>query len=85
MIDNEPASRGAITPMELAQCRTCLPIGTEFTVAANPKGEHGFAERPMRRGRVTAKYPHVITLDCGTSITYVQILQQRRTGKKFID
>ena len=48
-------------------------------------GFKGNGVRPMMRGRVTAKYPHLVTLNCGTSITYVQILMMQRNGRKYID
>ena len=61
-------------------------IDNAFTVAGTDwKNERGNGVRPMMRGRVTAKYPYVVTLDCGTSITYVQILVMRRSGRKYID
>lgn len=78
--------KGAITSDEVARCREDLRIGTEFEVAdAVWKKEWGTGTRPTRRGKVIAKYPHVVMLDCGTSITYVQILQQQRSKKKVLD
>lgn len=78
--------RGAITNNEVAKCRDDLRIGTEFEVAdAVWKKEWGTGTRPTRRGKVIAKYPHVVMLDCGTSITYVQILQQQRSRKAVLD
>lgn len=35
-------------------------------------------------GRVTGKYRHLVTLDCGTSITYAQIAQMKMNGWKYI-
>lgn len=78
--------RGAITNDEVAQCRDDLRIGTKFEVAdAVWKKEWGTGIRPTRRGKVIAKYPNVVMLDCGTSITYVQILQQQRSKKMVLD
>lgn len=83
---SEEIRKGAITSGELDQCREDLRIGTEFEVAdAVWKKEWGMGTRPTRRGKVMAKYPHVVMLDCGTSITYVQILQQQRSRKNVLD
>lgn len=35
-------------------------------------------------GRVTGKYRHLVTLDCGASITYAQIAQMKMNGWKYI-
>ncbi|MFR2410807.1 MAG: hypothetical protein ACLS70_18015 [[Clostridium] symbiosum] len=84
----ELALMGAIFPEDVARCRRRVKIGDAFTVADNSwKSEKGNGVRPVMRGRVTAKYPHFVTLDCGTSITYVQIIQYRRKRGhgKYID
>mgnify|MGYP000923404416 CR=1 FL=1 len=83
---SEEIRKGAITSDEVDRCREDLRIGTEFEVAdAVWKKEWGTGPRPTRRGKVMAKYPHVVMLDCGTSITYVQILQQQRSRKAVLD
>lgn len=77
---------GAIFSKDVDKCRQRVKIGDAFTVADPAwKKEQGNGVRPMMHGRVTGKYPHVVTLDCGTSITYVQILVMRRNGRKYID
>lgn len=77
---------GAIFSKDVDKCRQRVKIGDAFTVADPAwKKEQGNGVRPMMRGRVTAKYPHLVTLDCGTSVTYVQILLMRRNGRKYID
>lgn len=84
----ELALMGAIFPEDVDKCRQRVKIGDAFTVADPAwKKEQGNGVRPMMRGRVTAKYPHLVTLDCGTSVTYVQIIQYRRKRgrKKYID
>lgn len=82
----ELARMGAIFPKDVDKCRKRVKIGDTFTVAdPSWKKEQGNGVRPMKDGRVTAKYPHVVTLDCRTSITYVQILVMRRSGRKYID
>ena len=82
----ELALMGAIFKEDIDKCRNRVKIGDAFTVADPAwKNEQGNGVRPMMRGRVTAKYPHLVTLDCGTSITYVQILVMRRSGRKYID
>lgn len=82
----ELALMGAIFKEDIDKCRKRVKIGDAFTVAGTDwKNERGNGVRPMMRGRVTAKYTHLVTLDCGTSVTYVQILQQRRGGRKYID
>lgn len=82
----EPALMGAIFSEDVNKCRRKVKIGDAFIVADPAwKKEQGNGIRPMMRGRVTAKYPHLVTLDCGTSITYVQILLMRRNGRKYID
>ena len=82
----ELALMGAIFPEDVDKCRRKVKIGDRFTIADPAwKNEQGNGIRPIMRGRVTAKYPHLVTLDCGTSVTYVQILQQRRRRKKYID
>ena len=82
----ELARMGAIFSKDVDKCRNRVKIGDAFTVADPAwKNEQGNGVRPMMRGRVTAKYPYVVTLDCGTSITYVQILVMRRSGRKYID
>lgn len=71
----ELALMGAIFKEDIDKCRNRVKIGDAFTVADPAwKNEQGNGVRPMMRGRVTAKYPHLVTLNCGTSITYVQIL-----------
>lgn len=84
----ELALMGAIFKEDIDKCRKRVKIGDAFTVAGTAwKNEQGNGVRPMMRGRVTAKYPHLVTLDCGTSITYVQIIQYRRKRgrNKFVD
>lgn len=82
------ALMGAIFLEDIDKCRQRVKIGDAFNVADNAwKCEKGNGVRPVMRGRVTAKYPHFVTLDCGTSITYVQIIQYRRKRgrNKFVD
>ena len=84
----ELALMGAIFSEDVNKCRRKVKIGDAFIVADPAwKKEQGNGIRPMMRGRVTAKYPHLVTLDCGTSVTYVQIIQYRRKRgkKKYID
>ena len=82
----ELALMGAIFKEDIDKCRKRVKIGDAFTVAGIAwKNEQGNGVRPMMRGRVTAKYPHLVTLDCGTSVTYVQILMMQRSGRKYID
>jgi hypothetical protein len=82
----ELARMGAIFSKDVDKCRNRVKIGDAFTVADPAwKNEQGNGVRPMMRGRVTAKYPHLVTLNCGTSITYVQILMMQRNGRKYID
>lgn len=82
----ELALMGAIFPEDVDKCIQRVKIGDAFTVADPAwKKEQGNGVRPMMRGRVMAKYPHLVTLDCGTSVTYVQILLMRRNGRKYID
>lgn len=79
---------GAISVRDVEKCRKKIKIGDVFTVASSDWiYEIGMSARPVVRGRVTAKYPHLVTLDCGTSITYVQIVQyQRKRGRnKYVD
>ena len=82
----ELARMGAIFSKDVDKCRNRVKIGDAFTVADPArKNEQGNGVKPMMRGRVTAKYPHLVTLNCGTSITYVQILMMKRNGRKYID
>ena len=84
----ELALMGAIFPEDVDKCRQRVKIGDAFNVADNSwKCEKGNGVRPIRCGRVIAKYPHFVILDCGTSITYVQIIQYRRKRgrNKFVD
>ena len=77
---------GTIFSKDVDKCRQRVKIGDAFTVADPAwKKEQGNGVRPMMRGRVTAKYSHLVTLDCGTSVTYVQIFLMRRNGRKYID
>lgn len=91
---NDAVMSGAITLAEVAHCRRNIQLGDFFMVKViADKGEQGKGKRGneverIKQGRVTAKYRHLVTLDCGrsrTSITYVQILQRLRNRKKYID
>lgn len=91
---NDAVMSGAITPAEVERCRRNIKIGDFFMVKVMAdKGEQGKGKREndierIKEGRVTAKYRHLVTLDCGilrTSITYVQILQRLRNGRGYID
>lgn len=84
----ELALMGAIFKEDIDKCRKRVKIGDAFNVADNSwKCEKGNGVRPIMRGRVIAKYPHFVILDCRTSITYVQIIQYRRKRgrNKFVD
>lgn len=83
---SEAVEMGAITERDVRRCRQRIRIGQALRVADMAwKGDRGQGERPIKTGKVTAKYRHLVTLDCGTSVTYIQILQQRRSGKRYID
>lgn len=83
---SEAVEMGAITERDVRRCRQRIRIGQVLRVADMAwKGDRGQGARPIKTGKVTAKYKHVVTLDCGTSVTYIQILQQRRRGRKYID
>ena len=45
------------------------------------KGDNGAV---IISGRVTGKYRHLVTLDCGTSITYAQITQKEKNRCRYI-
>ena len=65
--------KGAVTQEEVAYYRRNVRIGEVFRVRD---------VRPViRQCRVTGKYKHLVTLDCGHSVTYVQIaLYHRQHG-----
>ncbi len=66
-------ANGAVTQEEVAHCRRNVRIGDVFRVRD---------VRPViRKCRVTGKYKHLVTLDCGHSVTYAQIaLYHRQHG-----
>ena len=75
--------KGAVTQEEVAHYRRDVRIGDVFRVRDVRRGS-GTREdvRPViRKSRVTGKYKHLVTLDCGHSVTYVQIaLYHRQHG-----
>ena len=76
-------AKGAVTQEEVAHYRRNVRIGDAFHVMA-VRRESGAREdvRPViRKCRVIGKYKHLVTLDCGHSVTYVQIaLYYRQNG-----
>ena len=76
-------AKGAVTQEEVAHYRRNVRIGDVFRVR-DVRRESGTREdvRPViRKCRVTGKYKHLVTLDCGHSVTYVQIaLYYRQNG-----
>ena len=75
--------KGAVTQEEVAYYRRNVRIGDVFRIR-DVRRESGAREdvRPViRKSRVTGKYKHLVTLDCGHSVTYVQIaLYHRQHG-----
>lgn len=79
--------RDAITPKDIERCRRRIKIGDRFRILDKrwSKGtERHQLEPPIVMGRVTGKYRHLVTLDCGTSITYAEIMQARCLARKVI-
>ncbi len=78
--------KGAVTQEEVAYYRRNVRIGDVFRIR-DVRRESGAREdvRPViRKSRVTGKYKHLVTLDCGHSVTYVQIAlyyRQNRNGR----
>ena len=76
-------ANGAVTQEEVAHYRRNVRIGDAFHVMA-VRRESGAREDVLpviRKCRVTGKYKHLVTLDCGHSVTYVQIaLYHRQHG-----
>lgn len=74
----------AITLADIERCRRRVQIGDSFRIRVI-RDENGFGRKTepvIIRAQVTGKYRHIVTLDCGTSVTYVQIIQyQRRRGR----
>ena len=76
-------ANGAVTQEEVAHCRRNVRIGDVFRVRDVRRGSGTRKDvRPViRKSRVTGKYKHLVTLDCGHSVTYVQIaLYHRQHG-----
>ena len=76
-------ANGAVTQEEVAHYRRNVRIGDTFrvTVARRESGTRGDVRPVIRKSRVTGKYKHLVTLDCGHSVTYVQIaLYHRQHG-----
>ncbi|WP_251491346.1 hypothetical protein [Otoolea muris] len=79
-------ANGAVTQEEVAHCRRNVRIGDVFRVRDVRRGSGTRKDvRPViRKSRVTGKYKHLVTLDCGHSVTYVQIAlyyRQNRNGR----
>ena len=78
--------KGAVTQEEVAHCRRNVRLGDVFRVRDVRRGSGTRKDvRPViRKSRVTGKYKHLVTLDCGHSVTYVQIAlyyRQNRNGR----
>ena len=76
-------AKGAVTLEEVAYYRRNVRIGGTFrvTVARRESGTRGDVRPVIRKSRVTGKYKHLVTLDCGHSVTYAQIaLYHRQHG-----
>ncbi len=76
-------AKGAVTLEEVAYYRRNVRIGDTFrvTVARRESGTRGDVRPVIRKSRVTGKYKHLVTLDCGHSVTYAQIaLYHRQHG-----
>lgn len=77
-------AKGAITLEEVAYYRRDVQIGDTFRVrdVRRESGTRGDVRPVIRKSRVTGKYKHLVTLDCGHSVTYAQIaLYYRQNGK----
>lgn len=77
-------AKGAVTLEEVAYCRRNVRIGDIFRVrdVRRESGTRGDVRPVIRKSRVTGKYKHLVTLDCGHSVTYVQIaMYYRQDGK----
>lgn len=88
VIENRRAMiTSAIKQSDIERCRRNVKIGDSFLVASRYRRTAGgvsIEDEKPRRGRVVAKYPHLVLLDTRESITYVQIAQKEKNRWRFV-
>lgn len=75
-----------ITPKYLEVYKRRIKIGTKVTVKnhlyeVEREGDGITRKKMWITARITAKYPHIVTLDNGHSVTYQELISGERYGK----
>lgn len=79
----DPALKGGITEPELEKARARVKIGDRLRVWDENTGcRESFGHGAAIVATVVKKYPHIVQLDNGHSVTYVQLaMYYRETGR----